>query len=626
MWRRTYLLLLLIRVYFALSPSYLHPDENFQGPEVYAGRIFGYPSKLPWEFTVDHPIRSVFPLWPTYEVPMSLLHWFYTEYGSGNPPPQLVYYALRAGMFLLSFVLEDWAIYELVPSPRHRRATVVLVASSYVTWTYQTHTFSNSLETLLVAWGLVLIRRILENKQRSSFFSYAVLSFIAVAGVFNRITFPAFLLIPGLQLLPYFQRKPSSLVAIIGFGALFSSIAIYTDTLFYRPSSTFLSAIRNPIITPLNNLLYNSDTSNLATHGLHPHHQHFTANLLQLLGPVYIVMIFSLFRNFQIPTWLRNARAVSALSATLLLSIFPHQEPRFLIPLRGIVPAQLAMRTIVSTNTVAQGIKTNPDASVFWWKTYSPPQWLLGAENSSTPAITTLDLMGIPGVDLIQRLDQSVPPCGAVSPVYLVAPTSATFLDEYAATGTPRTPDLQLYRLWTYRKHLNLDDLDFGDDGIVPTLARGLRMIWTGKTMAKKDPYVPGGVPKGTWSSKWEHPKHVLTFHFAAQVDSSRFLGDHSPTSARLPVTANQLWEIPLSDKRKTSKKAVCALARISLILRTVTITTSASPDAKFRMKCNGWVNVMHRIRTLGLTNKHSASLQTDHLEESTLTITMAWR
>lgn len=98
---------------------------------------------------------------------MSLLKWFYGEIGQGNPPPQLVYYALRAGMFLLSFVLEDWAIYELVPSPRHRRATVVLVASSYVTWTYQTHTFSNSLETLLVAWGLVLIRRIVENKVRS---------------------------------------------------------------------------------------------------------------------------------------------------------------------------------------------------------------------------------------------------------------------------------------------------------------------------------------------------------------------------------------------------------------------------------------------------------------------------
>lgn len=37
MWRRTYLLLALIRLWFALSPSYLHPDENFQGPEVIAG-------------------------------------------------------------------------------------------------------------------------------------------------------------------------------------------------------------------------------------------------------------------------------------------------------------------------------------------------------------------------------------------------------------------------------------------------------------------------------------------------------------------------------------------------------------------------------------------------------------
>jgi phosphatidylinositol glycan class Z len=67
-------------------------------------------------------------------------------------------------MFILSFVLEDWAIFELVHSPRHRRTAVALVASSYVTWTFQTHTFSNSLETLLVAWSLVLIDRITVEK------------------------------------------------------------------------------------------------------------------------------------------------------------------------------------------------------------------------------------------------------------------------------------------------------------------------------------------------------------------------------------------------------------------------------------------------------------------------------
>lgn len=37
MWRRIYLLLVLVRLWFALSSSYLHPDENFQGPEVIAG-------------------------------------------------------------------------------------------------------------------------------------------------------------------------------------------------------------------------------------------------------------------------------------------------------------------------------------------------------------------------------------------------------------------------------------------------------------------------------------------------------------------------------------------------------------------------------------------------------------
>lgn len=102
---------------------------------------------------------------------MSLLKWYYTEMGTGNPPPELVYNVLRGVMFLLTFVLEDWAIYELVPSPRHRQATMALVASSYVTWTFQTHTFSNSLETLLVAWGLVLIRRIAENKVRCAVIS-----------------------------------------------------------------------------------------------------------------------------------------------------------------------------------------------------------------------------------------------------------------------------------------------------------------------------------------------------------------------------------------------------------------------------------------------------------------------
>jgi phosphatidylinositol glycan class Z len=95
---------------------------------------------------------------------MTILTWVWAEDAKGTVPPDAIYYALRVVMFILSFVLEDWAIFELVHSPRHRSVAVALVASSYVTWTFQTHTFSNSLETLLVAWSLVLIDRITHEK------------------------------------------------------------------------------------------------------------------------------------------------------------------------------------------------------------------------------------------------------------------------------------------------------------------------------------------------------------------------------------------------------------------------------------------------------------------------------
>ena len=212
MWRRTYFLLVLVRLWFALSPSYLHPDENFQGPEVIAGmlhplteapwilcakeamrpchscarsfpapplsqnhgltcaplisgEIFSYPVRRTWEFTSDNPIRSVFPLWPVYGLPMLLLRWLWIGNGQdGEIPPIAVFWTLRVLMFLISFVLEDWALHELIPSPKHRRVAVLLVASSYVTWTYQTHTFSNSVETLVVAWSMVLIQRIVDDR------------------------------------------------------------------------------------------------------------------------------------------------------------------------------------------------------------------------------------------------------------------------------------------------------------------------------------------------------------------------------------------------------------------------------------------------------------------------------
>lgn len=98
---------------------------------------------------------------------MLLLRWLWGGNGhDGEITPIAVFWTLRVLMFLISFVLEDWALHELIASPRHRSVAVVMVASSYVTWTYQTHTFSNSVETLVVAWSLVLIQRIVDTRVR----------------------------------------------------------------------------------------------------------------------------------------------------------------------------------------------------------------------------------------------------------------------------------------------------------------------------------------------------------------------------------------------------------------------------------------------------------------------------
>ncbi|KAF2999390.1 alpha 1,2 mannosyltransferase [Curvularia kusanoi] len=497
MWRRVYFLLILARVYFALSPSYLHPDENFQGPEVIAGRVFNYPVHETWEFTSAHPIRSTFPLWLAYGWPMYILRWLWEGFGY-DVSPSVVYWALRVLMLALSVVMEDWAVHELVESPRARRVAVPLVASSYVTWTFQTHTFSNSLETLLVCWSLVLIQRIVGDKKRSGILASSMLGCMLVVGIFNRITFPAFLLLPSLLLLPHFKRKPLS-ICFLGAAALFTAfVAICVDTASYTPGDVnFSTVFTQPVITPLNNFLYNSDSTNLAQHGIHPRYQHFLVNLPQLLGPAFPLIFFLRRRHI-------NTSLVSALSGIALLSIFPHQEARFLLPAVPLILSSIRLPyspTLRKTWTTAwilfnlalgllmgvyhQGgivpVQTHIATSnthithAFWWKTYSPPTWLLNGKNEE---LTTVDLMGMPAPQMLANVTAVLPPCRTRKPpkiedrgdVYLVAPRSAYALKPFQDPAN--RDEIELEEVWSYRQHLNLDDMDFGDDGVWPTLRR----------------------------------------------------------------------------------------------------------------------------------------------------------
>ena len=118
-------------------------------------------------------------------------------------------------------------------------------------------------------------------------------------------------------------------------------IAVATDTAYYTgPAATesfralFSSIDKAPVITPLNNIRYNTQVDNLAEHGLHPHYQHFLANLPQLLGPALPALLASFypFTLTNLKSILSNPRLTSATTSIAILSLIPHQELRFLLP------------------------------------------------------------------------------------------------------------------------------------------------------------------------------------------------------------------------------------------------------------------------------------------------------
>ena len=130
----------------------------------------------------------------------------------------------------------------------------------------------------------------------------------------------------------------------------------------------------------------------------------------------------------------------------------------------GVIPAQVFL-------------SNQPDATTaIWWRTYSPPIWLLNGKNE---VLTTHDIMGIKGSLMIGEV-MAKATCQSSNTnetaylkekegTYLIAPLSATFLDNYTSN---LEHGVHFQEVWRHKQHLNLDDLDFGDDGFVPTLRR----------------------------------------------------------------------------------------------------------------------------------------------------------
>lgn len=181
----------------------------------------------------------------------------------------------------------------------------------------------------------------------------------------------------------------------------------------------------------------------------------------------------------------------------------------------GVIPAQLQIPPQLLSDPLTNLNATS--ATVFWWKTYPPPTYLLG-DTASKLNISTTPLMGLSQPEMITKLSSALPlcnqdpnPAAQTGPeesqhtelVYLVAPSSSSFFPATAAlapnptsfvTETAPVPDikndntttipprhagedptsnrLQLTLAWHYRRHINLDDIDIGGQGLWGTLQR----------------------------------------------------------------------------------------------------------------------------------------------------------
>lgn len=398
-----------------------------------------------------------------------------------------IWYIARLQISILSWIITDFCLYWMLPSKPERIKAIFFTLTSYITLVYQNHLISNSIETLLLLVTILLIddlRYVQEskdqdvqnlNKNKNLFYTGVLISL----GIFNRITFPAFLILPGWFVMKYaLKHYVSGLYLVMGFFST-TALLILVDTILFGNINNVVAEpfnISSYIIAPLNNLLYNAKYENLAQHGIHPYYTHILVNMPQILGPGLIFFVSK--------SYTKTTPFLTVISGLLFLSVIPHQELRFLIPLlplaccsfdftlKWVQPWMLYTWYIfnilmsILMGKLHQGgvvpvldhIKLEASVQV-WWRTYTPPSWILGSNSTETTHlgeklndnkfISIVDCMGADSKE-VQQILQTI---STNKPVYLITPI-ASFKHFDESRFSP---------VWNYTFHLDLDHLDFAD-------------------------------------------------------------------------------------------------------------------------------------------------------------------
>jgi GPI mannosyltransferase 4 len=267
--------------------------------------------------------------------------------------------------------------------------------------------FSNTMEAFCLAYSLAVYLLC-----ETSMCKRVTLGFLLAFGVFTRFTFVAFFLPIGISLLMdslyiasrktnqrtiFFDEEPSrfsndnnvgkspyrlfliDLSQCIGGSLAGTFLNIVLDSMYYDGKFT---------VTPLNNAIYNMQTENLAKHGLHPRYLHFIVNLPMLCGPLTLYLYYYGFfkHGFSIRSKSSNRKKKSretiyqyhfftlntllimcVCSGLFILSLAPHQEARFLLPL--VFPIILFYSINVDNGNISSVTKKERSAvSIFSYK------------------------------------------------------------------------------------------------------------------------------------------------------------------------------------------------------------------------------------------------------------------
>lgn len=203
-----------------------------------------------------------------------------------------------------------------------------------------------------------------------------LLAVTVTAGIFNRPTFISFCTLP---LIWWTDKYLVRSMCIIKRVTLFTFTGIALSAIFVAIDSAYFSGIevlslftldgllkvcQSYVVTPFNFFMYNSVTSNLKSHGHHPCYVHLFFNMPLLFGPMLIylgkpmmskiitarkVLLSSVCKEKKLSaeghvsmeerlkTNLKEVIILFVFFPVVVLSFFPHQEARFLIPLLPLV-------------------------------------------------------------------------------------------------------------------------------------------------------------------------------------------------------------------------------------------------------------------------------------------------